>query len=114
MSVIASWGGDKAKKSVHQAVVDAIQKTLLFAEGHAKKNVQVDTGRLKSSITHEITAVSKDSTTGRVGTNVTYASHVEYGTWRTRGKSWPFLRPAVTAALAKAAFIFKAELAKAI
>jgi phage gpG-like protein len=114
MSARFSWHGDRAKKSVHQAVMDAVQKTLLFAEGHAKKHVQVDTSRLRSSITHEITSVSQNQTRGRVGTNVAYAPHVEYGTWRTRGKSWPFLRPAVQAALAKAPAIFKAELDKTI
>lgn len=56
--------------------------------------VPVDTGRLKSSLTVAQEA-DGDGFWVVVGTNVSYAVHVEYGT--ARAKAQPFLRPAVDA-----------------
>ena len=53
----------------------ALNKACLIVENEAKKLCPVDTGQLRSSITHEV--VEKE---GRVGTNVEYAPYVEYGT----------------------------------
>ena len=53
----------------------ALNKACLIVENEAKKLCPVDTGQLRSSITHEV--VEKE---GRVGTNVEYALYVEYGT----------------------------------
>lgn len=52
----------------------------------------VDTGRLRASITHE---VGRDSggLVAKVGTNVTYAAHLELGTSKMAAR--PFLRPAL-------------------
>lgn len=58
-------------------------------QADAKRNALVDTGRLKNSITTEIW---NNGFTVTVGTNVEYAPHVEYGTYKWGGK--PFLRPA--------------------
>lgn len=58
-------------------------------QADAKRNVLVDTGRLKNSITTEIW---NSGYTVTVGTNVKYAPFVEYGTRNWSGK--PFLRPA--------------------
>ncbi|QQS25153.1 MAG: HK97 gp10 family phage protein [Actinomycetota bacterium] len=52
----------------------------------------VDTGRLRSSITHELGAKGP-VLVARVGTNVTYAKHLELGTSKMRPR--PFLRPAL-------------------
>lgn len=51
----------------------------IVAEREAKRLCPVDTGRLRGSITHEVT---KDGAQVRavVGTNVEYAAPVEYGT----------------------------------
>ena len=53
----------------------ALNKACLIVENEAKKLCPVDTGQLRSSITHEV--AEKE---GRVGTNVEYAPYVEYGT----------------------------------
>ena len=93
----------------------ALNKACLIVENEAKKLCPVDTGQLRSSITHEV--AEKE---GRVGTNVEYAPYVEYGTglfaengngrqtpWRyqddegnwhtTKGQHpQPFMRPALS------------------
>lgn len=64
-------------------------------ERRAKQLAPVDTGRLRSSVTHEMAEEGGDLV-GRVGTDVDYAPHVELGTSRARAQ--PFLRPALDAA----------------
>jgi HK97 gp10 family phage protein len=59
-----------------------------LVEGQAKANAPVRTGRLKNSINSR---VSGD--VAIVGTNVEYATHVEYGTKRSKAK--PYMRPAL-------------------
>lgn len=46
----------------------------MTAEGHAKKETPVDTGRLRNSISHET-----DDEAAYIGTNVEYAPYVELG-----------------------------------
>lgn len=46
----------------------------LTAEGYAKKDTPVDTGRLRNSISHET-----DDEAAYIGTNVEYALYVELG-----------------------------------
>lgn len=46
----------------------------LTAEGYAKKDTPVDTGRLRNSISH-----ATDDEAAYIGTNVEYASYVELG-----------------------------------
>ena len=70
------------------AVPIAIKRALwsmgAAAEGHAKSNAPVDTGRLRNSITHSETA--KQTV---IGTNVEYAAAQELGTSRgIRGKHY--------------------------
>ena len=75
------------------------------AEGYAKRNCQVKTGRLRSSITHQ----RVDENTMAIGTNVEYAPSVELGHHQEPGRfvqaigkrlkrsfipGKPFLRPA--------------------
>lgn len=64
-------------------------------EGAAKRACPVDTGRLRSSITHDLERDAK-GLVAFVGTDVDYAPHVEFGTFRMRAQ--PFLRPALRAA----------------
>ena len=54
---------------------ETLNKACLLVENDAKLKCPVDTGQLRSSITHRI-----EGTTGIVGTNVEYAPYVEYGT----------------------------------
>jgi HK97 gp10 family phage protein len=64
-------------------------------ESAAKRLAPVDTGRLRSSISREL-GEDTDGLVARVGTNVDYAPHVEFGTIRMRAQ--PYLRPALSAA----------------
>lgn len=64
-------------------------------ETAAKRLAPVDTGRLRSSLTHERGRDEK-GLVARVGTNVDYAIFVELGTRHTRAQ--PYLRPALGAA----------------
>lgn len=67
----------------------ALKEAGMKIQADAKRNVLVDTGRLKNSITTE---VWNNGYTITVGTSVKYAPYVEYGTMKWSGK--PFLRPA--------------------
>ena len=58
------------------------------AEGYAKRDCPVDTGRLRNSITH----ARLDENTEVIGSNVEYAPPVELGTRKMAAR--PFLRPA--------------------
>lgn len=65
-------------------------------QNNARELCPVDTGRLRSSIMH----VPGEDARGPyvdVGTNVEYATHVEYGT--SRMSAQPFLRPAFAEAV---------------
>lgn len=53
----------------------------LTAEGHAKKETPVDTGRLRNSISH-----ATDDEAAYIGTNVEYAPCVELGARGRQGK----------------------------
>jgi HK97 gp10 family phage protein len=82
------WHGDKAIKSMEQAINVALTASALVVEGQAKALVPVDTGNLRNSITHE---VKKQE--ARVGTNVEYAPFVELGTVKMAAQ--PYLNPAL-------------------
>ena len=69
------------------ATTCALESVGVQAEAYAKKKCPVDTGLLRSSITHVY-----DKTSAYIGTNVVYAPYVEFGT--SRQKPQPFLRPA--------------------
>lgn len=56
----------------------AIQRAALFIAGEAKKLTPVDTGRLRASITAKTEREGK-WIVGRIGTNVQYAPHIEFG-----------------------------------
>ena len=58
---------EKAKKRGLEAIG-------LVAEGHAKKETPVDTGRLRNSISH-----ATDDEAAYIGTNVEYGPYVELG-----------------------------------
>jgi HK97 gp10 family phage protein len=69
-----------------------IQRRTIQVERAAKRLCPVDTGRLRASITSTV-AVDAQGLYGIVGTNVTYAAHVEFGTRNMAAR--PFLRPAL-------------------
>lgn len=75
------------------AVGRYLETVLQRIEAAAKRNCPVDTGRLRSSITHEMLS-GGGSLIGRVGSNVEYAAYVELGTSRMAAR--PYLRPALS------------------
>lgn len=79
-------------KKILQAEAQAKARALEIiggkAEGYAKKECPVVTGRLRNSITH----AQFDENTEVIGSNVEYAPHVELGTHKMAAR--PFLRPA--------------------
>lgn len=74
---------------IQAGILRALEKVGLTAEGYAKLECPVDTGRLRNSITHEVVPSEKAV---YIGTNVEYAPFVELGT--SRQKAHPYLRPA--------------------
>lgn len=77
--------------AINQALAKSLEEIGIVAEGHAKKECPVDTGRLRNSITH---LTKPDEKAVYIGTNVEYAELVELGT--SKQKEQPFLRPAAT------------------
>lgn len=76
------------------AVGKELARRVIKVETAAKRLCPVDTGRLRSSITHEI-GEDRQGLVGVVGTDVEYAPHVEFGTYAMAAQ--PFLRPALSA-----------------
>lgn len=72
---------------VPTCIEEIVKETAFNVEREAKKNAPVDTGRLRGSITTKL-----DKLEAEVGTNVKYASFVEYGTSRQAAK--PFMSTA--------------------
>lgn len=78
----------KATKAQARA---ALQAGALPIQTAAVQKAPVLTGTLRRSI-HTETAETSDGAVARVGTNVEYAPHQEFGTSRMAGQ--PYLRPA--------------------
>lgn len=66
-------------------------------QNRARELCPVDTGRLRSSISHSEPAHDSDGVYVLVGTNVDYAEFVEFGTSRQHPQ--PYLRPAIAEAV---------------
>lgn len=69
---------DEVLSALDKAVERGLEAIGLTAEGHAKKETPVDTGRLRNSISH-----TTDNEAAYIGTNVEYAPYIELG---SRGK----------------------------
>lgn len=87
------WASD-APQEIKEEVHKVIKQAGASIEREAKSLAPVDTGRLRGSIT------SKNNSSGQymsveIGTDVEYAEHVEFGTYKT--KAQPFLFPAYNA-----------------
>ena len=70
---------DEVLSALERAKKRGLEAIGLTAEGHAKKETPVDTGRLRNSISH-----TTDDEAAYIGTNVEYAPYVELG---ARGRS---------------------------
>lgn len=75
-----------AMERVTEAALEAIGQK---AEGYAKADCPVDTGRLRNSISHSVDTGGKSV---YIGTNVEYGIYVEMGTRRMPAR--PYLKPA--------------------
>lgn len=80
---------EQIANAINQAVAAALEEIGLAAEGFAKRETPVDTGRLRNSITH---AIDMGEEAVYIGTNVEYAPYVELGTHGREGVG--FLRHA--------------------
>lgn len=111
---------------VMSGINNAVRKALEICGGkcetYAKKACPVDTGRLRSSITHQV-----EGSTVRIGTNVEYAPYVELGHRQQPGRyvpaigkrlvadhvsAKPYLVPALENHLSEYVNIIKSELQK--
>ncbi len=88
-------GLDELFAGPDSAVGKFVAKKVVIVTRRAKSYAPVDTGRLRSSITSEMGQEGTEIV-GRIGTNVHYAPHLEFGTRYMR--ACPFLRPALAAA----------------
>lgn len=70
---------NRYKDQLGPKIRTVIARACLRIEAGAKRNAEVDVGRLRSSITHRIVE-GKNDIEGRVGTNVFYAPYREKGT----------------------------------
>ena len=88
IEVSVNSNAELIKKASDEAIARALEAIGLQAEGYAKLLAPVDTGRLRNSISHEVS-----DQTVYIGTNVEYAAYQEFGTRRM--KAQPYLAPAV-------------------
>lgn len=70
----------KALSGPNGAIPRGLEAIGLAAEGHAKKETPVDTGRLRNSISH-----ATDKEAAYIGTNVEYAPYIELGVQGRQG-----------------------------
>ena len=83
---------DRLLNAPDGAVAAELLRIGMRVERGAKQRCPVDTGRLRSSLTHKVDRDDQGLSV-RIGTGVTYAPWVELGTSRTPAQ--PFLRPAL-------------------
>ena len=72
---------DEVLAALKMAKKRGLEAIGLAAEGYAKKETPVDTGRLRNSISH-----ATDDEAAYIGTNVEYAPYVELGSRGRQGK----------------------------
>lgn len=79
---------EEVSLAIKQAIRSALREIGERAVGYATDIVPVRTGNLRSSIAYDA-----DDSQVIIGSDVTYASYVEEGTYRMRPR--PYLRPAM-------------------
>ena len=72
---------EEVLSAMGKAIERGLEAIGLTAEGHAKKETPVDTGRLRNSISHAV-----EDRAAYIGTNVEYAPYVELGARGRDGK----------------------------
>lgn len=91
MSVKFTDNSKDILSAFEKAVLSGLEAVGMTAEGYAKKDTPVDTGRLRNSIANEVVDSEKAV---YIGTNVEYAPYVELGTSKMPAR--PFIKPAAT------------------
>lgn len=81
-----------ALKQLEPMLLRELERRALGVQTRASDLCPVDTGRLRASITTQVT-VDQVGPVARIGSNVEYAIYVEMGT--SRMEAQPFLRPAL-------------------
>ena len=71
---------EQVLSAMEKAIERGLEAIGLTAEGHAKKETPVDTGRLRNSISH-----AAEDGSAYIGTNVEYAPYVELGARGRKG-----------------------------
>ncbi len=100
MSVTIKSYRKEREQEIVSGLQSAMEKVGALVERDAKINVtksppehpQVQTGRLRSSIIHQVT-IDSNSIAAEIGSNVTYSKYLEFGT--VNHAPYPFLFPAV-------------------
>lgn len=115
MEVNLTDNSEKVLEEFKAAVLRALERCGIEAEGYAKGLVPVDTGNLRNSISHQ---VDEGEPAAYVGTNSEYGAYVELGTgiyaesggrptpwvyqdangnwhWTQGNRAQPYLKPAV-------------------
>ena len=72
---------EEVLSAMEKAIKRGLEAIGLTAEGYAKKETPVDTGRLRNSISHAV-----EDKAAYIGTNVEYAPYVELGARGRDGK----------------------------
>ena len=72
---------EEVLSAMEKAIERGLEAIGLTAEGHAKRETPVDTGRLRNSISHAV-----EDRAAYIGTNVEYAPYVELGAKGRDGK----------------------------
>ena len=74
MSVTTKDNTKEVLSALEKAIERGLEAIGLAAEGYAKEETPVDTGRLRNSISH-----ATDKEAAYIGTNVEYAPYIELG-----------------------------------
>lgn len=75
------------QNAVKNNLEEAMEKVVLRVMAHARREVNVDTGRLRANINTEVEKIAENVVNGYVGSNVDYALWHEI--------DYPYLRPAL-------------------
>ena len=94
----SEWYGKECMNHINNKLKSRMTLASSFVKDEAKRRVPVETGNLKDDLGYEVVEENGE-VIGRIGTNVSYAIHVEYGDENgmkpRKVGQMPFLRPAL-------------------
>lgn len=112
MALKNKWYGAKVISNINNNLEKKLEQIGQHIEGQAIREISsgpnqaVKSSRLKNSITHDKPEKTAGHISVRVGTNVKYGVHVEFGTWKMKPR--PFLRTALLKSKSRIKEILKA------